>query len=77
MLNDRRTSETDGGLADYTSNGKKNSCSGCRGRNRNQSPRGRTAVASPVGLGIRQMTENRLELLTKKEAAQLRLSLHL
>ena len=69
MLNDRRTSETDGGLAD--------SCSGCRGRNRNQSPRGRTAVASPVVLGIRQMTENRLELLTKKEAAQSRLSLHL
>ena len=31
----------------------------------------------PCGRGIRQMTENRLELLTKKEAAQSRLSLHL
>ena len=56
---------------------KKNSCSGCRGCDRNQLPRGRTAVASPVGLGIRQLTENRLELLTKKEGAQSRLSLHL
>ena len=72
MLNDRRTSETDGRLADYTSNGKKTVAVvaevaieiSCR----------EVALRSQAlwGWGIRQLTENRLELSTKKEGAQSR-----
>ena len=77
MLNDRRPSETDGGLADYTSNEKKTVA--VVAEVAIEISRREVALRSQAlwGGGIRQMTENRLELLTKKEAAQSRLSLHL